>query len=189
VFRVSPNELSFASVSSWKAIYGFPSAGQPHLVKSEFYDTFGGGFNEACVGSERRPVAHAQKKKYLAAAFSSQALHSQEPIVQRCWNQFVSKIGPVSQQNPGGINVVDWFEMAAFDMLGEMAFGESFGCIEKEKHHFWLDLILEHLFEITLLDNLGRFPVLDNLSKYVFPWLTTRVRAKHQRYSRHKVQK
>ncbi|KAI0547224.1 cytochrome protein [Xylaria curta] len=189
VFRVSPNELSFSSVSSWKAIYGPPSANQPQLVKSEFYDTFGGGFKEPCIGSERRPAVHARKKRYLAAAFSSQALHSQEAIVQRCWNKFIEKVGPVSQEDPKGVNVVDWFEMAAFDMLGEMAFGESFGCIESGKHHFWLDLILKHLFEVTLLDNLGRFPLLDAVSRYVLPWLTTRVRSKHQRYSREKVQK
>lgn len=109
--------------------------------------------------------------------------------MQQCWNAFVTKIGPLSRQNPMGINVVDWFEMATFDMLGEMAFGESFGCVESEKHHFWLDLILEHLFEITLLDNMGRIPILDSLTSYVLPWLTTRVRAKHQRYSRAKVQK
>lgn len=32
VFRVSPNELSFASVASWKAIYGHQLPGKPTPV-------------------------------------------------------------------------------------------------------------------------------------------------------------
>lgn len=133
VFRVAPNELSFASVESWKSIYGIPPPGQPHLEKSEFYDVFGAGFGEACIGSERDPQEHARKKKSLMAAFSSHAIYAQEPIVQHVWDSFVSKIGPASQGSPGGINIIKWLEMATFDALGEMAFGESFSCLENGK--------------------------------------------------------
>ena len=34
-------------------------------------------------------------------------------------------------QNENHIDMTKWFEMVAFDILGEMAFGESFGCIEQ----------------------------------------------------------
>lgn len=130
VFRVAPNELSFASLDSWKSIYGSPRPGQPHLIKSEFYDIFGAGFGEACIGSERDPQRHAHKKRTLLAAFSSNAIHAQERIVQQVWDTFVSKIGPASRGSPDGINIVRWIEMATFDALGEMAFGESFGCLD-----------------------------------------------------------
>lgn len=132
VFRVSPNELSFASAASWKGIYGFPPPGSQHLIKSEFYDVFGSSYKTGCIGSERNPTIHARKKKNLVAAFSAKALAAQEPIVQECLDRFVDKLGPLSEKSEGrGINVVQWFEMAAFDILGEMAFGEGFGCIEK----------------------------------------------------------
>ena len=82
VFRVSPNELSFASVSSWKAIYGYPPPGQAQLIKGEFYDIYGAGFKTGCIGSERNPTEHARKKKDLTAAFSIKALEQQEAVVQ-----------------------------------------------------------------------------------------------------------
>ncbi|KAI8623346.1 cytochrome P450 monooxygenase [Xylariaceae sp. FL1651] len=189
VFRVSPNELSFASVESWKAIYGYPPPGQGHIVKSEFYDIYGAGFKTGCIGSERDPQKHALKKKNLSAAFSTQALSAQETLVQKCWDEFIEKIGPLSQVNPKGINIVKWFEMATFDILGEMAFGESFHCVEKEQHHFWLTLILEHLLEITLVDNLRRIPFLATLGRWILPSLTVQVREKHTGYSREKVEK
>lgn len=127
--RVAPNELSFASVESWQTIYGFPPPGQPQLRKSEFYDIFGAGFAEACIGSERDPQEHARKKKTLVAAFSPKALHAQEHVVQQVWDAFVDKIGAHSQESPRGVDIVNWLEMATFDALGEMAFGESFGCL------------------------------------------------------------
>lgn len=55
IFRVSPNELSFASATSWKSIYGHPGAGKPTLIKSEFYNMYGSGFDSLCIGSERDP--------------------------------------------------------------------------------------------------------------------------------------
>ncbi len=129
VFRVSPNELSFGSVSSWKTIYGHAGAGNPTLVKSEFYEMYGAGFDTLCIGSERDPKTHSRMKRSLSAAFSTKALTEQEGIVQRCVDGFVEKLGRASSAAEG-INMSHWYEMIGFDILGEMAFGEAFGCIE-----------------------------------------------------------
>ncbi|KAK4210068.1 cytochrome P450 [Rhypophila decipiens] len=190
VFRISPNELSFASTASWKAIYGYPPAGQDQLIKGEFYDIFGAAYKTGCIGSERDPAVHSRKKKKLTAAFSSKALADQEPIVQACLDRFVDKLGPMSQKSDGkGINVVLWLEMITFDILGEMAFGEGFDCVQNEKHHAWMDLILKHLFEVTLVDNLRRIKLLHFLGTWLLPSLTEGVREQHAGYSRQKVQK
>ncbi|KAI1206783.1 putative cytochrome P450 [Annulohypoxylon truncatum] len=187
VFRVSPNELSFASVQSYRDIYGFLPPGQQQFIKSDFYDVFGSGFKTGCIGSERDPKVHSSKKKNLLAAFSPRSLAAQENIIQRCTDAFVAKVGPLSRKTEAGIDMTKWFEMNAFDLLGEMAFGESFGCIAEEKHHFWIDLILTHLREIVLIDNLRRFRILAVLGKWLLPSLATKVRATHQQYSRDKV--
>ncbi|KAF6809469.1 Isotrichodermin C-15 hydroxylase 6 [Colletotrichum plurivorum] len=190
VFRVSPNELSFGSPTSWKAIYGYPAPGKEHLIKGEFYDIFGASYKTGCIGSERDPAVHARKKRNLTAAFSARALAEQEPIVQACLDRFVDKLGPLSRASGGkGLDVVRWMEMIAFDVLGEMAFGEGFGCVENEKHHPWMDLILKHLFEVTMVDNLRRIRVLETLGRWLLPSLTSSVREKHSMYSRQKVQK
>jgi hypothetical protein len=136
VFRVSPNELSFSTPSSYKIIYN-PSSGNPAFVKSEFYDIYGAAFSTACIGSERDPKVHAQKKRSLASAFSSSALSGQETIVQGCVDSFIKKIG---EEGTGkkGLNWTDWCDMIAFDILGEMAFGEGFGCVESGRlNNIW----------------------------------------------------
>lgn len=55
------------------------------------------------------------------------------------------------------------------------------------KSHFWSDMIEEHLYFITILDNLRRYPIIAAIGKVILPHLTTRVRNKHTNYSRQKV--
>lgn len=138
VFRVSPNELSFASVASWKAIYGHPTpVSKPTFIKSEFYEMYGAGFKKLCIGSERDPTKHGAMRKHLSAAFSTRALAEQEDIVAHVLDRFIERIGWEEKhgEKERGINVTKWYEMVSFDVLGEMAFGESFGCIESGKFH------------------------------------------------------
>lgn len=130
VFRVSPNELSFASVSSWKGIYGYPPPTQQTLIKSKFYEIYGSGFSSLCIGSERDPKKHSQMKKSLSGAFSTKSLMEQEEIIKSCVDAFVTRIGKDGGPGSRGLNMTKWYEMVSFDILGEMAFGESFHCIK-----------------------------------------------------------
>lgn len=137
VFRVSPNELSFASVTSWKAIYGYPiPASKSTLVKSRFYEMYGAGFRSLCVGSERNPAKHGSMRKMLSAPFSSRALMEQESIVASVLDRFVARMGWEEKEGEKekGVNVTKWYEMVSFDVLGEMAFGQGFGCIDTGAH-------------------------------------------------------
>ncbi|KAK4210842.1 cytochrome protein [Rhypophila decipiens] len=189
VFRVSPNELSFASLKSWKDIYGHAVGNKQTLVKSEFYDMYGSGFKKLCIGSERDPQKHRKMKQSLSAAFATKALREQEAIVANVVDAFINKIGRLG--GPGsdkGLNMTKWYEMLAFDILGEMAFGEPFGCIEDGKPHFWQELILDHLFFITVADNLRRFPLVPTIARLVFPYISA-VSKTHTNYTRAKVER
>ncbi|KAF2763807.1 putative cytochrome P450 [Teratosphaeria nubilosa] len=187
VVRVSPNELSFASVDSWKAIYGNPVSGRQQCVKSEFYDVFAAGYNSKCIGSERDPRRHAKMKKHLTAAFSTKALTEQEETIQKCVNGMIAKLRALGQQEDG-LNMVHWYEMIAFDILGEMAFGQTFHCIENEAPHFWFEMLTKYLFFVTLIDNCRRYPLIMIFSKMLAPF-TARIQEKNMFYTRQLVQR
>ena len=91
---------------------------------------FGAGFRSTCIGSEQDPQRHGQMKKSLSPAFSTKALAEQECIVVRVIDDFVRRIGEDGGPRTRGLNMTKWYDMCAFDILGEMAFGESFHCIE-----------------------------------------------------------
>lgn len=146
VVRVAPNELSFNSAQSWKDIYG-QRKGHKVFIKSAFYD--GGNFaNQAhSIVSERDPGKHGQMRKYLSNAFSDRALKEQEFIVSGVIDKFIAKVeslGSVAE----GIDMTMWFNLMTFDVIGELAFGKTFGGLdsgimtitkEKPKNSFNVD--------------------------------------------------
>jgi hypothetical protein len=134
VVRVSPNELSFASVESWKAIYGHRGLGAPTPIKSEFYDIYGAGFESLCIGSERNPHKHGKMRKMLSAAFATKSLVEQEHIISDAVDSFITRIG-ANEGQAKGLNMTKWFEMVSFDVLGEMAFGQSFDSVKAGAFH------------------------------------------------------
>lgn len=58
-------------------------------------------------------------KKCLSPAFSLRSLGDQEAIVSQCVDRFVSRMGE-PELNAGGLNMTKWYEMVAFDILGEL---------------------------------------------------------------------
>jgi hypothetical protein len=71
-----------------------------------------------------------------------QALLEQEDIVRGYVDTFVEKLGKKAD-NETQFNLVDWLNFTTFDIIGDLAFGEPFGCLKNEKFHDWVALIFE----------------------------------------------
>jgi hypothetical protein len=56
-------------------------------------------------------------------------------IISRVIDNFINQVGKRGSLGKRGLNLTQWYEMVAFDVLGEMAFGESFGCIDSGKYN------------------------------------------------------
>lgn len=87
---------------------------------------YGSGYKSLCIGSERDPKKHGSMKRNLTAAFSTKALYDQESMIKECIDIFIEKIGFAKE----ALDMTKWFEMISFDILGSMAFGESFHAVE-----------------------------------------------------------
>ncbi len=68
-------------------------------------------------------------RKYLSGAFSERSLREQEYLVAEIVDQFVGKIDPERERGEGGgeVELVNMFNLTTFDIIGSLAFGESFG--------------------------------------------------------------
>ena len=64
-------------------------------------------------------------RKYLNHAFSERSLKGQEDLVVELIDELISQLG-VHGVEDNGVDIVNWFELATFDIIGSMAFGESF---------------------------------------------------------------
>ena len=184
VVRIAPEELSFSSLESWKDIYG-QRQGHRTFVKSAFYD--GGSFaNQAhSIVSERNPEKHKDMRKYLSNAFSDRSLKEQEYLISGVIDLFIQQIGRRGQI-PGGLDMTMWFNLMTFDVIGELAFGNSFNGVASGKMHFWVEIVLASMGQASLSDTLTRFPVLGKLYTYLNPgWLKSLIEGsmKHEAYT------
>ncbi|KAI0407176.1 cytochrome P450 [Xylaria palmicola] len=167
VVRVAPNEVSFSSPSSWEDIYGF-RPGHKTFIKSPFYD--GGSFADQVhsIVSERDPTEHGVMRKYLSHAFSDVSVKRQENLIAENVDLFIKQLGAVGSGTEG-LNIVKWFNLTTFDIIGSLAFGETFGGLSSQKFHFWIDLVTKALRQGALADTMSRFPLVATVFKLLMP--------------------
>lgn len=74
----------------------------------------------------------------------------QEPVLQFYTSLLVERLrervavsGDIGQEFI--INIVDWFHWFAFDLVGELSFRESFGCLNYARHHPWINMIFSSI--------------------------------------------
>ncbi|CAP80267.1 Pc12g06400 [Penicillium rubens Wisconsin 54-1255] len=184
VVRTAPNDLSFNTAGAFRDIYNF-RPGHETFIKSDWYD--GGVFADKAhsIVSEREPGKHGHMRKYLSHAFSDKSLKAQEPLIDEVVNEFVSQLD-VFGSRKGGIDIVVWFNLATFDIIGSLAFGESFGGVKSGEVHPWISRIITAIGQSALADAFKRFPAFATTFKWLFPKAIERMledTAGHENYT------
>lgn len=143
VVRVAPNELVYTTAEAWKDIYshhnGAAAKGEEFEKDAKFYRTRGFPPN---ILSETRDN-HALIRRQLSHGFSEKSLREQEPIIrgyvdlmmkrlrERCPSPAAAGAKNSPQPPKSAFDMRQWFNFITFDVIGDMAFGEPFGCLEK----------------------------------------------------------
>lgn len=130
VVRIAPNQLSFCSSSSWKDIHGHKPGYKPFL-KGTFYEPFPEDLHQ--IVSESNPGRHAAMRKSLSHGFSASALGLQEDRIHHFVNLLMHQIEQRYTETPG--DMTKWYNYATFDVIGELAFGDPFGCLESGEQY------------------------------------------------------
>ncbi|KAF2404512.1 cytochrome P450 [Trichodelitschia bisporula] len=141
VVRVSPMELSFNGAQAWEDIYGHRQG-----LKNMHKDPIHVGSVDPIPGVTTLTMAddanHARQRRALAYSFSQKALLEQEYIVQGFVDTLIEKLSLRADAGTP-INMVDWLNFTTFDIIGDLAFGEPFGCLKDEMFHDWVSLIFD----------------------------------------------
>lgn len=135
VVRVSPEMVSFAGPTAWKEIYGYPGVKK---FKKSGYRQLRPGVPDLLTANG---TDHARQRAALNRAFSDRALREQEPCFQHHIDMFLSRLEQrCDAREP--VNLVQWLEFLAFDVIGTLAFSSSFGCLENQQYHPWVTLLV-----------------------------------------------
>ncbi|KAG9963016.1 benzoate 4-monooxygenase cytochrome P450, partial [Aureobasidium melanogenum] len=173
VVRTSPNELSFSTSQSWKDIYG-SRPGHQVFRKSPFYEGASFDGKTLSIISETDPANHKNMRAQLSNAFSDKSLRDQERLITEPIDLFIDQIGKMGDC-PQGIDIVMWFNLMTFDIIGSLAFGESFGGLESAKFHEWIQLAVGSMKQGALGDSLGRYPTIAAVVRKLFPGIINKI--------------
>ncbi|KAJ5104801.1 hypothetical protein NUU61_002148 [Penicillium alfredii] len=139
VVRVAPNHYSLSDISAIKTVYGTGS----RFAKSAWYD---GWKHPAqwnvfadrdikrhglfCLGEKRNFTADADTRKRYTSLYSMSSLVHYESFVDHCAQLFTQRLTEFAdRQQP--LNLSHWFQCYAFDVIGNITFGERFGFLNR----------------------------------------------------------
>lgn len=129
--RYGPTHVSFITPQAWNDIYRqLPKAPSPALNKSDII-----GAND---------IDHARFRKSLSRAFSAKGLQAQEPLIASYVDKLIGRLkGFAEAKIP--VDMIKWYNLTTFDLIGDLAFGEPFGGLETSEYHHWVSNIFESI--------------------------------------------
>jgi cytochrome P450 len=159
IVRVTPTTLSYIHPDAWDDIYQ-RKQGQPVLAKDmkRFSEDMRiNGAQESLTADE---PTHSRLRRVMAHGFSEKALREQEPLVQSLVDVFIAQLRKKCNDPSvhGKVDISAWSNWATFDIIGELGFGEGFGCLEQGQYHPWVALIFDSVKGATILGSTKQFP-------------------------------
>ena len=161
IVRVSPTGLSFIHPDAWLDIYGQRSE-KPRFEKDPIrytHDMWINGEPEVFTAPDKD---HTRLRRVLAPAFSKKAIEDQEQLVQSHVNLLVKRLKEQARTK-GNADLSTWLNWTTFDIIGDLAFGEPFGCLEAAEYHPWVALIFQSVWAVSIIGSIKQFPWLDFL--------------------------
>jgi cytochrome P450 len=142
IVRISPHELAFSDPQAWKDIYGHRGAGQEEFPKyAKFYRPLGN--MPPSIISVASREEHGLIRRQVAHGFSDRSLRGQEPIIGAYVNLLIKRLHANAEGGTEPLNMRNWLNWATFDIIGDLGFGSSFGCLESSGYHPWVSLITD----------------------------------------------
>ncbi|KAK4150684.1 Isotrichodermin C-15 hydroxylase [Chaetomidium leptoderma] len=144
VVRLGPNHLSYTDVRAWRDIFGHRAgADTSENPKSRLF------YRQSLVRRDGNPVSildadreeHGRLRRAVAGGFSERAMTAQEPVIQGYVDLLMRRLREQSGRGKAVVDMVQWYNWTTFDVVGDLVFAESFGCLEEQRGHTFVDTI------------------------------------------------
>ncbi|KAJ3544836.1 hypothetical protein NM208_g1879 [Fusarium decemcellulare] len=137
VVRIAPNNLSFINPQAWKDIYSHKKTRAQEMIKDPEFYVRNPDAPHIVNGNHEE---HARYRRLYSPGFSARSLREQEPLIQNYVNLFIKGLGRACEHGEAPVDMVQWFNFVTFDIIGDLAFGEPFGCLENGATEWLLKL-------------------------------------------------
>ncbi|KAL8774806.1 MAG: hypothetical protein Q9209_000745 [Squamulea sp. 1 TL-2023] len=181
VVRLAPDELSFIDAQAWQDVYAHHQ-GRPNFPKNPLW--FAPAENGIHSILSANDVDLSRYRRLLSHAFSDRALREQEPLLQHYIDFLVRRLYEQAS-NASPIDMVQWFNFTTFDIVGDLALGESIGNLEKARYDGWISVIFAQ-FKLAALAVTFRFFGLDKVLKAILRRSALEKRKRHAETAKEK---
>ncbi|KAI0314105.1 cytochrome P450 [Amylostereum chailletii] len=144
IVRLAPNHISISEPAALEVIYAHGN----RTTKTDFYDSFTA--SDPGVFNVLDRAAHSRKRKIVSHVFAPKTVLEFEPHVKehvttliRQWDRICEEGAKGKEGGEGGgwvghsgrawFDCLPWFGYLAFDIIGDLAFGSSFGMLVAAK--------------------------------------------------------
>ncbi|KAI1205002.1 cytochrome P450 [Annulohypoxylon truncatum] len=180
--RIAPDELSCINPGAWKDIYGH-RVGKGEVPKDPMFYTSAGVDSVFYAPGER----HGRLRRLLSHGFSEKAMREQEATIQQYISIFIQRLRELCQQGDEPVDMVKWYNFFTFDVIGDLAFGDSFGCLATSTYHPWVSFI----FNINKVSSFFRaaqyYKPLASLLSLLIPKRFSEIRKNHWQMTRQRA--
>ncbi|OCK85223.1 putative cytochrome P450 monooxygenase [Lepidopterella palustris CBS 459.81] len=154
IVRVAPDELAYADADAWRDIYGHRVDKVQIPKDPNFYLNTAAGELSIIAAPNRR---HGEIRRLMSHGFSEKALRDQEPFIQHYVDLLIRRLRDLSVKDEP-IDMVNWYNFFTFDIIGDLAFGESFNCLETSQYHPWIHIAFEIIIAGTMFRVTDYYP-------------------------------
>lgn len=181
VVRVAPNHVAFLDARIWKEAMGHRRAGAlENLREPTFFALQKDGIIGA-VGTDE----HARQRRILSHAFSAQSMADQQPLIRGYVDLLLQRLHERSQEGGAAarpLDMMNFYNFTTFDIIGDLAFGEPFGCLNDTTYHPWVAMIFQGIKQgIWLIQIRRNFPAVDRfIRNYLMSYFMGKRVAVHQ---------
>ncbi|OJJ85332.1 cytochrome P450 [Aspergillus glaucus CBS 516.65] len=144
VVRIEPSSLVYRSAQPWKDIYGHRKS----FVKDDkFFTSSPNGPN---IQTTFDDAGHARQRRLLLHSFPERALREQESIIQSYIAMLMQRLYEEVASYCEAVDISRWLTYTTFDIIGDLAFGESFDCLRDSDYHPCRNVLVYPLFAFLI---------------------------------------
>lgn len=183
VVRVAPDHLVFCHPDALTDLSGHRKAGQLENGKEKARNLL---VPNTLFSADREN--HARMRKSMANGFSNQAMLDQQPLIMTYVEKLFEKLDEESARGEK-IDIATRYNWTTFDIIGDLAFGEPFGCLENSMYHPWVEMVFDGVKNVQVDATFRRMPLLYKLLVMLTPKAMMDAFKQHSELSEHKVRK
>lgn len=78
---------------------------------------------------------HGILRRQRAHGFSDRIMRDHEPLIKYYIDLFIQRLYEHGVIRGRFVNIAAWYKYTTFDIIGDLAFGKPFGCLNNSKYH------------------------------------------------------